>query len=108
MLLSVLGPFSGLPLRDLGFTNRLLDFMGTLPAAGEGCIPALAKADVRWFVTFLKHFNRQTLIWDRITSQVVCVVACPRGCGGIWWGKEYYRFVVPVSMAAGQVSVSSI
>ena len=36
------------------------------------------------------------------------MVACPRGCGGIWWGKEYYRFVVPVSMAAGQVSISSI
>ena len=69
------------------FMNRLLDFMSTLHLTQQAPLPASAGQDIAWVMAFLKQFNGCMMIRSRVASVVVCIDACPRGLGGVWWGR---------------------
>ena len=90
------------------FMNRLLDFMSTLHLTQQAPLPLSAGQDIAWVRTFLKQFNGCTMIRSRVASVVVCIDACPRGLGGVWWGEQFYRVPLPESIKGLGLPISSI
>ena len=90
------------------FMNRLLDFMSTLHLTQQAPLPLSAGQDIAWVLTFLKQFNGCTMICSRVASVVVCIDACPRGLGGVWWGEQFYRVPLPESIKGLALPISSI
>ena len=90
------------------FMNRLLDFMSTLHLTQQAPLPLSAGQDIAWVMTFLKQFNGCTMIRSRVVSVVVCIDACPRGLGGVWWGEQFYRVPLPESIKGLGLPISSI
>ena len=90
------------------FTNRLLDFLRSLPNKGTKPIPHEARLDALWLTTFLQAFNGLTLIKPRITGLVAFVDACPEGIGGHCPTVGYYAQALPHSFQQLQFSISSV
>ena len=90
------------------FTARLLDFMSTLGESGKAALPQAARDDIRWFQAYLRDFNGVTLIRPQVASEVVTVDACPRGAGGVWWGKHTYGVQLPEYITQLNLSISSL
>ena len=56
----------------------------------------------------MRDFNGVTLIRPQVASEVVTVDACPRGAGGVWWGKHTYGVQLPEYIAQLNLSISSL
>ena len=89
------------------FTSRLLDFMCSLET-GPAPISEQARADITWFMAYLKRFNGVTMIRPQTASQVICVDACPKGGEGVWWGREIYGFDMPGHIRELGLSIGSL
>ena len=48
------------------------------------------------------------MIRSRVAVVVVCIDACPRGLGGVWWGEQFYRVPLPESIKGLGLPISSI
>ena len=90
------------------FTNRLLDFLRSLPNRGEKLITHEARLDTLWLATFLRTFNGLTLIKPPIAGIVAFVDACPEGIGGYCPTVVYYAQALPHSFQQLHFSISSI
>ena len=90
------------------FTNRLLDFLRTLPNRGTKSIPHEARLDALWLATFLQAFNGLTLMKPPIAGLVAFVDACPEGIGGHCPTVGYYAQALPHSFQQLQFSISSV
>ena len=90
------------------FTNRLLDFLRSLPNKGNKPIPHEARLDALWLTTFLQAFNGLTLIKPPIAGLVAFVDACPEGIGGHCPTVGYYAQALPHSFQQLQFSISSV
>ena len=90
------------------FTNRLLDFLRSLPNKGDKLITHEARLDALWLATFLQAFNGLTLIKPPIAGVVAFVDACPEGIGGHCPTVGYYAQALPHSFQQLQFSISSV
>ena len=82
--------------------------MSTLHATGRARLTAEARSDIDWFVSFLTGFNGITMIRGTVASDVICVDACPRGLGGVWWGCQFYGVVLPQWFRNMVLPISSV
>ena len=89
-------------------TNRLLDFLRSLPNKGDKPITHEARLDALWLTTFLQAFNGLTLIKPPIAGVVAFVDACPEGIGGHCLTVGYYVQALPHSFQQLHFSISSI
>ena len=90
------------------FTNRLLDFLRTLPNRGTRTNPHESRLDVLWLATFLQAFNGLTLMKPPIAGLVAFVDACPEGIGCHCPTVGYYTQDLLHSFQQLQFSISSL
>ena len=89
------------------FFNRLLDDLAT-ERAGTISLGPEAKADIHWFLCFLGHFNRVTLIKTSVAQHVLHVDSCLQGGGGLCSGLQFYKILYPQFLQDLGLSISSL
>ena len=63
--------------------------------------------DVLWWNQFLPSFNGVSLMWMMqftVADEKVVVDACPKGAGGILWGREYFRMTFPGCLQSANIA----
>lgn len=80
------------------FLNRLLNFLRCMSRRTAYRIPAEARADLKWWKTYLPQFPAKSLMWleQFQVDEILASDASLKGAGGTWnEGKQYYRCVFP-------------
>ena len=79
------------------FMARLLNFLRSCPELGECPVPDDLRADLRWWLTFLPHYNGVSVIpevdWSDPDATFACD-ACLSGAGG-WFQGQYFHTAFP-------------
>ena len=87
------------------FLSRLLNLLRGTPARGSILISEEARADIKWFATFLPTFNGVSLIpdsnWsepDAILASDACLVGCGATCGQQCFSKPFLAEVLALDL----------
>ena len=92
------------------FLSRLLNLLRDAPLAGKITISDEAKADVKWFSTFLPAYSGVSLIPERDWSEPDAVLAsdaCLVGCGATC-GIQYFTSPFPPDILALGLHISAL
>ena len=78
------------------YTNRILNFLRSMPMEGFVVIPTVIREDLHFFKKLMPQFNGVTIIDKSLVppNEILEVDACLTGCGGLCSG-EFYSMKFP-------------